>query len=238
MEPPTSEQPRGADRWAKPVTRLDVTATADGADAGSVAGRRLAGPVQGFGKMWQKTYRVALGDVTPEHVIAEWKAHYGDFWPKGNRFYAPFAGVAPGEVALISGKAGGLKLSTGVLVLYADDVSFSFLTPEGHPFAGLITFSAERDGAGTTAQVQLLIRSQDPLVEVGMAFGGHRKEDRIWMHTLAQLAAHLGVEGAAVDKKVVCVDKKRQWKHAGNVKNDAVFYALRKPFRRRRKPAA
>lgn len=239
MDTPTPSQPRGSENWAKPVTHLDVTAAEDGADAGSVTGRRLAGPVQGFGKMWQKTYRVALGpSLAPEHVIAEWRANYGEFWPEGNRFYAPFAGVKPGEVALISGKAGGLKLSTGVLVLYADDVSFSFLTPEGHPFAGLITFSAEAEAGTTVAQVQLLIRAQDPLVELGMAVGGHRKEDRIWTHTLRALAAHLGVADAEVEKKVVCVDRKRQWKRAGNVKHDAVFYTLRKPFRRRRKPAA
>ena len=37
---------------------------------------------------------------------------------------------------------GGLKLSTGVLVLYADDESFTLMTPQGHMFAGWITFSA------------------------------------------------------------------------------------------------
>ena len=233
--PPKDETPtpiRQTGTWAGPMTHFQVGADA-GAAGGSVNGRRVSGPVQGFGRLWQKTYKVTFDDVdvTPEHVIAEWKAHYGEFWPKGNRFTAPLEGVAPGEVALISGKAGGLTLSTGVLVLYADDVSFSFLTPEGHPVAGMITFSAFEDAGTTTAQVQLLIRAQDPLVEMGMAFGGHRKEDRIWQHTLRALATHFA-SAAAVSTAVVCVDKKRQWNRFGNVKHDAVFYTLTKPFRR------
>lgn len=224
-------------RWASNRQHLEVAAGESGGDAGAVSGRRIAGPVQGFGRLWQKTYTVRVpGTLTPEHVVAEWRAHYGDFWPKGNRFHAPLSGVEPGEVALISGRTGGITLSTGVLVLYADDVSFSFLTPEGHPFAGLITFSAHGDGDDTVAQVQLLIRAQDPMVELGMAFGGHRKEDRIWLHTLRTLSAHLGHE-AEPDKLIVCVDRKRQWQHARNVRHDAAIYAMTKPFRRR-PPAA
>jgi hypothetical protein len=221
------------DGWATNRVHLEVTAP-DGVDAGSVNGRRVSGPIQGFGKLWQKTYRVRLAgtDVTPEQVIAEWRAHYGEFWPEGNRFVAPLTGISPGEVALISGRAGGITLSTGVLVLYADDVSFSFLTPEGHPFAGMITFSAREDDGVTEAQVQLLIRAHDPLVELGMAFGGHRKEDRIWQHTLGRLAGHLGVD-APVETVVTCVDRRRQWKRFGNVRHDAVLYAFSKPFRRR-----
>lgn len=223
-----------AGRWATNVQRLEVIASDSGGDAAAVAGRRIAGPAQGFGKLWQKTYTVRVpGEISPEQVVTEWRNHYGDFWPKGNRFHAPLSGVEPGEVALISGRTGGITLSTGILVLYADDVSFSFLTPEGHPFAGLITFSSHGDGDDTVAQVQLLVRAQDPMVEIGMALGGHRKEDRIWLHTLRALAAHLGHE-TEPEKDVVCVDRKRQWRQVGNVRHDAALYAVTKPFRRRR----
>jgi hypothetical protein len=237
MTTPTSDRahdavvpPSDLQHWATNRAHLEV----EGADAGNVNGRRLSGPVQGFGKLWQKTYRVRLegAEVTPEDVVATWRANYGDFWPDDNRFTPPLAGVAPGEVALISGRAGGMTLSTGVLVLYADDVSFSFLTPEGHPFAGMITFSAHEAGESTEAQVQLLIRAHDPLVEVGMMLGGHRKEDRMWQHTLTRLAARFGVD-AEVDTLVTCVDRHRQWRRFGNVRHDAVLYALSKPFRRR-----
>jgi hypothetical protein len=217
-------------QWATNRTHLEV----DGDR--TVNGRRVSGPVQGFGKLWQKTYRVRLEDVevTPAQAVARWRERYGDFWPDGNEFRSPLAGVSPGEIALITGKAGGLTLSTGILVLYADETSFSFITPEGHPFAGLITFSGQEDADGTTAvQVQLLIRAHDPMIEVGMAFGGARKEDAIWSHSIGALARSFDVLQPKVDKQIVCVDKRRQWRRVGNLRHDAALAAVARPFRRR-----
>lgn len=232
--------PRDAGSWASPTTRLRAGEPAAGADAGTVDGRRIAGPLQGFGKMWQKTYRIRLEgtDATPEEVVAAWKADYGAFWPETSRFYAPMSGVQPGEVALITDTApGGLPLSTGVFVLYVDEVSFTFLTPEGHPFAGMITFSADRDEDGVTcAQVRALIRAQNPFVEMTMALYTHRKEDRIWAHVLRSLADHVGAAGEVV-QEVVCVDRKRQWRYVRNLRYDAVLHALLRPFRRTRGPS-
>jgi len=204
------ESPAG---WASPVTHLSVGAV----------DRRLTSPIQGFGRMWQKTYRVRLdgADVTPAEVIAVWKRDFPTFWPKGNRFFAPLAGIAPGEVAVLDlTMPGGLKLSTGVLVLYADEESFTLMTPEGHMFAGWITFSAFDDGGVTTAQAHVLMRASDPLYEMGMTLGGHRQEDRHWAHTLRSLAAAFGVEGE-VTTEMVCVDRRRQWGKAGNVRHNA-----------------
>lgn len=228
--PTEPTESRDAAFWAQHRETLDAPGDLENAVlAKGIAGRRLAGPIQGFGRMWQKTYRVQLGrELTPEQVIAHWREHYGEFWPKSNRFIAPLAGVKPGEIGLIQGSVGGLRLSTGVLVLYADDVSFAYLTPEGHPFAGIITFSAHRNDDVTVAQVQLLIRAQDPLTEVGMAFGGARKEDHIWEHTLGALARSFGIDATAT-KDIVCVDRKRQWNRFGNVRHDAALRALRHP---------
>jgi hypothetical protein len=148
-------EPRDAAYWARYAETLKVAGVADGATNINVEGRRAVGPLQGFGKMWQKTYRVSLAgaDVTPVEVIKTWKENYKDFWPEGNLFYAPLAGITPGEVALISGSLpGGVKLSTGVMVLYADDESFSLMTPEGHPFSGWITFSSFEEEGTTVAQ--------------------------------------------------------------------------------------
>ena len=138
----------------------------------NVAGRRQTSPIQGFGRMWQKTYRVAPGRHRParrSEVIETWKEHFPEFWPKGNRFFAPLAGIAPGEVAALDlSMPGGLKLSTGVLVLYADDESFTLMTPQGHMFAGWITFSAFvedgvdlRPGAGADAGQRPDVRAGD-----------------------------------------------------------------------------
>ncbi len=204
--------------WAPPTDHLEVGAKPKGVNTARVQGRKLTGPQQGFGKMWQKTYKVAIPNRTPQEVVAAWKADYGRFWPKGSNFHAPLAGIKPGEVGLISSAQGPLTLSTGVLVLYSDDVSFSYMTPEGHPFAGFITFSAhEEDPVGTMAQVQLLLRANDPIYEVGMIAFGSRNENKMWQHTLRSLADYLG-SSAPVSSKIVCVDKKRLWKNFSNVR--------------------
>ena len=107
----TSEPaPASTSNWAAPVSRLEVGQKPGGALNLNVAGRRLAGPVQGFGQLWQKTYRVRLtgAAVTPEAIIRTWKQHFGDFWPKGNHFYGPlrrdsFDKYVPGAIFCPSG---------------------------------------------------------------------------------------------------------------------------------------
>jgi hypothetical protein len=210
---------RDATAWAKSVSRLNVAEVPEGAVNLNVEGRRLASPIQGFGKMWQKTYQAEIpGDVvSPTDLIATWKERFPEFWPEGNHFYGALTGIAPGDVALLNMTLPGkMKLSTGVMVLYADEESFTLMTPQGHMFAGWITFSAtERDGS-TVAQAQVLMRASDPIFEMGLTFGGHKQEDRFWDHTLRALAAHFGHE-CEVDAQVVCVDKKRQWSRWRNV---------------------
>ena len=192
----------------------------EGAAEINVAGKRLAGPVQGFGKMWQKTYQVSLPAerVPATELIATWKQRFPDFWPEGNRFYAPLTGIEPGEVALISMTLPGrLKLSTGVMVLYADDESFTLMTPQGHMFAGWITFSAtERDGAdrgagaGAHARLRPGLRARTDARRAPP--GGQVLEPHAEQPGRAPRLARRRVETA-----VVCVDKRRQWSRWTNV---------------------
>ena len=65
-----------------------------------------------------------------------------------------------------------VRLSTGVMVIYADEESFTFMTPEGHTLSAWITFSAYRDGSVTVAQAQALERPSDPLDELTYMLGG------------------------------------------------------------------
>ena len=234
---------RDATNWAKKVSTLNVSEVPEGAVAINVEGKRLAGPIQGFGKMWQKTYQVRLPAerVSATDLIATWKQRFPEFWPEGNSFYAPLTGIEPGEVALIGMTLPGkMKLSTGVMVLYADEESFTLMTPQGHMFAGWITFSAFEQEGTVVAQAQVLMRANDPIYELGLLFGGHRKEDTFWEHTLSSVAAHFGVAGE-VETHVTCVDAKRQWKRAGNVRHNAAIrsglYALGAPLRAVRRPS-
>jgi len=187
--------------------------------------------------MWQKTYQVRLPSerVSPTDLIETWKQKFPDFWPAGNRFYGPLTGIAPGEVALLNMTLPGrLKLSTGVMVLYADEESFTLMTPQGHMFAGWITFSATETEGKTVAQAQVLMRASDPIFELGLAMGGHRQEDRFWAHTLSAVGAHFG-QDCEVDTQVVCVDKKRQWSKWTNVWHSSAIrssvYMLGAPYR-------
>ena len=240
-----AEAPVGRDAgfWAPTVSRLQVGDVPEGAINKNVHGRRVTSPIQGFGKMWQKTYKVTVAGrpVTPKDLISTWKQKFPDFWPKGNAFYGPLTGIAPGEVAVLNlTMPGRLKLSTGVLVMYADDESFTLMTPEGHMFAGWITFSAYESAEGTVAQAQVLMRASDPLYEVGLGLGGHRKEDKFWEATLTSLAEHFGATDPRVDTQMVCVDKKRQWSSARNIRRNSALssgmYAAGAPFRAVAKP--
>ncbi|HUV26003.1 MAG TPA: hypothetical protein VMW34_01435 [Anaerolineales bacterium] len=156
-------------------------------------------------------------------MVEAWKANFSKFWPEGNDLYVPLTGIQPGEVGLINLNApGGLKLSTGVMVIYADDVSFSFMTPEGHMFAGMITFSAYEEDNGTYAQVQALVRANDPVYEMSFRMGfGHKSEDTFWDATLKNLAQHLGVTNPQPTQTNSLVDPRMQWAEWRNVWNNA-----------------
>lgn len=231
--------------WAVPVEHLHVNAIPRDAINLNVEGRHLTGPIRGFGQLWQKTYRTRLSGakVAPEHVVRVWKDNFPSFWPKGNQFYGSAGGIAPGEVALlnlagpggITAPGGGPLISTGIMVIYADEESFSFMTPDGHMFAGMITFSAFEEDGETVAQTQVLVRANDPIYEMSFRLGfGHSAEDHFWAQTLENLATHFGVNGV-VKQAVICVDPKVQWSQAKNIWHNAAvrtgIYIMLAPIR-------
>jgi hypothetical protein len=149
--------------WARYVETLKVP---EGLLSPNVEGHRPVSPLQGFGKMWQKTFKVRLegASASPVEVVETLRERFPEISGFGKGFRVPLGGLVPGAVALLGG---GL---TGVMVLYSDEESFTYMTPEGHPFSGWITFSSYGDEDGTTvAQAQLLIRVNDPLWEAMMA---------------------------------------------------------------------
>ena len=74
--PPPKEkdekQPRDAAFWAQRVERLEVSDVPAGASNVNVHGRREVGALQGFGRLWQKTYRVTLtgAEASPRARLA------------------------------------------------------------------------------------------------------------------------------------------------------------------------
>jgi len=233
MEPKTTpsddKQPRDMAYWAQPITTMKVGSMPTGALNLNVEGRQAMSPLQGFGQLWQKTFRVPLRgtSVTPTEVIRIWKEQFPAFWPKWDHFYKPVTGIAPGEVALINmllpgDIPHGIPLSTGVLVIYADEESFTFMNPEGHMFAGWITFSAYEEEGCTIAQIQVLVRTNDPLYELGFRLGATKSENRFWQYTVKSVAAHFGVN-EPVQTRVVCIDPRVQWSQFWNIWQNAAI---------------
>jgi hypothetical protein len=235
--PSDNPAPRDAPYWAQLAERLAVSAVPDGAINLNVTGHRLAGPVQGFGPMWRKVYRLRLAGeaASPAEAVRLWKERFRELQPPQNRFYPALAGVAPGEIVLLNASMRGLPVNSGVVVLYADDESFTLMTPEGCPEAGWITCSAYREDGATITEVQTIGRAADPLFEFGFRFmGGAREQEKIWAHVLRSLAAALGGSGE-VETQRSCLDPRFQWSRAGNVWRNAtiwsVLYALAAPLR-------
>jgi len=255
MQPDDDErQRREQANWAAPVHRLKVTDVPAGAVNLNVDGREVVSPMQGFGPLWQKTYRVRLAgaNVTPAEAMSAWKEHFPEFQPPENRFYPTMSGVKPGELLFIQaqvppwpGARIGFPVSAGVMVLYADDEMFTVMTPAGFPEAGWNTFSAYAEDGTTVLQVQSMARTSDPIYEFGFRFfGGASQQHKIWAHVLTQAAAHFGVNGQ-VQTQLNCLDSSLQWSQIKNVWHNAIirtfFYQLGAPFRwvarRLRRPA-
>src|SRR5690348_659495 len=75
--PSDDKQPRDAAYWAQTST-LRVGRVPTGALDLNVEGRKLLGPLQGFGQLWQKTFRIRLSGVSvnPTEVIKVWKENF------------------------------------------------------------------------------------------------------------------------------------------------------------------
>ena len=125
---------------------------------------------------------------------------FGRMWQRTYEIRLPADRVSPGGL-----KEGFLDLWPAGVVLHEDEVSVTLATHEGH-----VSFSSRAAGPQTVAQAQILMRANDPLDEIGLTLGGHRRQDRFWESTLTDLAARFGI-AATVEARVVCVDRRRRW---------------------------
>jgi anti-anti-sigma factor len=219
---------RPTDSWAKPVDSLKLTERPAGALSLNIGGRPLLGPLQGFGQLWQKTYRIRFRNnmpAAPHEVITTWKQNVPKLSPPKKRFYPSSAGITPNALVLIDAETPGGPISTGVMVLYAGAESFTLMTPAGHPEAGWVTFSSYIEEGSTFAQVEILARASDPLYELAFRLAGSRLQDRIWTHVLYALASQLGTSGDLQMHKRL-LDPKHQWDRARNICYNAQLRTL------------
>lgn len=206
--------------WARSAGALQIGSLPAEAMNINVHGRHVTGPVKGFGRLWDKKYRLCLAGAArePHEIVSLWKAEFPAFWPEGNRVYpSEGAPLVPGTAAVLNlALPGGLVVATGIRVIYADDTSFGFISVEGHIIAGWITFSSFREGSSTIIQVHPVFRAADPLMELGFRLGAAKQEDLFWHRTLANLAGRLDVIGK-IEQRDVLADARLQWGEAGNL---------------------
>ena len=212
--------------WAGSVERLSIRDIPAEAMNINVDGRQTTSPITGFGRLWDKKYRLRIHDTTldPLQIISLWRSEFPRFWPSGNRFFpSGNAPVVPGTAAVLNlALPGGLVLATGLMVIYADERSFSFITIQGHILSGWITFSSFRHNDATIIQVNPIFRASDPLMELGMRMGAAKQEDQFWHATLGNLARRLGVEGE-VSQQDVLIDPHLRWAAFKNLWYSAVI---------------
>jgi anti-anti-sigma factor len=213
--------------WAKPVEKLRVTKVPGAASGLNVEGRRPVGPIKGFGQMWEKTYEIRFSDAkrTLVEIAATTKANFVRFQPPQNHFYPSPAGIVAGETVVIRSAVMGIPILTGVLVSYADDVSFTFMTPQGHPESGWVTFRVFREANETVCQIQGLARANDPVYEIAFRLHGSKFQEMTWKHVLGSLARHLDVD-VPVTMKKRCVAPNLQWSQVGNIRHNAQIWTL------------
>jgi len=231
---PTDDHGSPVPGWAKYVARLSVRDIPEEVMNINVNGRQTTSPVKGFGRLWEKRYRLRLKEtgLEPREIISIWRAEFPDFWPKGNYiFTSGHAAIVPGTSAVLNlTLPGGLVMATGLMVIYADDTSFSFTTIQGHILSGWITFSSFQEDSAAIIQVNPIFRASDPLMELGMRFGAAEQEDQFWHATLGNLARRLGVRGE-ISQQDVLIDPHVRWSEFKNLwYNPAIRSSLYMPL--------
>ncbi len=235
----SKSEPNKSD-WVTRGTILPVSVPPAGAINLNVQNRLPTSPVEGFGALRLRTYRVSLQGInlSPAKIMDEWKSRFSNFWPEGNHFFTSNEEIAPGVTGWISlTLPGGIHLYTGAVVMFVGDESFSLMTLQGHMFSGWITFSSYLEEGMLYAQTQALIRPNDPLYELMFILGiGSHAEDEFWHSSLLNLACNFGIE-SKVTQVNRTIDRSLQWRYFKNLWYNAairsVLYQLTMLFRKR-----
>ncbi len=213
--------------WAPMIYRLHVADKPEGSMNKNVDKRLVLGPLLGFGPMWEKTYllKIEKPGLQPYDVMDMMKQNLPDFQPVQNTFYPSKKGIMAGEIVLIDSVTPGGIVSTGVLVLYADELSFSLITPQGHPEAGWVTFLVKGIPGKVEMRIQGLARASDPFFEFAFRIAGSKFQETIWKHVLSSLASYIGIQAeVTVEKR--CLASDLQWAQTKNLWHNSQIRSL------------
>jgi anti-anti-sigma factor len=213
--------------WATFTGKLTAPTVSKDAINLNIGGRYTAGPEQGFGQLWEKTYSIDLSEssLSPAEIIAELKNHFSEFQPSNNRFYVTDMGIRPGEVIVINAQTPGGLVATGVLVLYAGESTFTFITPQGHPESGWVTLRCFEEKGRTIMEIQGFARASDPIYEIAFRIIGSKVQQQTWTYLLQALAKKVGCYSQVRFSKR-CLDRSLQWSHFCNVFRNAQILSM------------
>jgi hypothetical protein len=189
----------------------------------NVQDRPAAHQTTGFGQLWYKRLAVRFLPGEPAVAVMEsWKAHLQELWPESGTVFVPRRWFREGDLLGLDVAIGPLTLSSGVVVFESSETALRLVPPEGHMFAGWVELSTRDCGAEVEASVTVEMRAGDPLYEVGLALGGHRREELFWAEMLRNLARRYGSR-PPVHLLRRRVDAHRHWRYAANVRYNAML---------------
>jgi len=160
------------------------------------------------------------------------KRNFPKFQPPENKFFPSARGIEPGEIILINADTPGGLVATGVVVLYAGKDTFTFITPQGHPEAGWVTFKALKENGRVIFQIQGLARASDPVYEIAFRIAGSNLQRQIWTHVLESLAKYTG-SSAKVQFNMQCLDNSLHVSNLFNVFQNAQISSMLHSFSNR-----
>jgi hypothetical protein len=133
---------------------------------------------------------------------------------------------------LINASTPGGLVATGVLVLYAAKDTFTFITPEGHPEAGWVTFKSFEENGRVILQIQGLARASDPVYEIAFRIAGSTLQRQTWTYFLESFAKDAGSK-AEVQFNAQCLDQSLQWSRFFNVFLNAQIASMLTPGKKK-----
>lgn len=146
----------------------------------------------GVGALTRTVYRAEIdrAAVTAEELIREVAKHLAEVMPLD---FAAEPGApthaAPGETM-----TGALPLRGHFQVRVVERTarSFTFVTVEGHPLAGVVTFAAEPAGAALRFEIRVVSRPADVVDWLAMRTLGGILQSRNWRRTVRRVVARSG----------------------------------------------
>lgn len=215
--------------WLQDFHRISKVERIKGAYTKNLKNRTLLSPLQGFGPIWEKTYTLKCHKegITPQESIEILKKNLPRFQPDNNDFYPSSKGIEAGEVLIINALTPGGLVSTGVVILYSDEKRFTFITPQGHPEAGWVSFMAHKKKDHLEIQIKGLASASDPFYELAFRLAGSQLQESIWKTVLSSMASYLKIEPSITIEKT-CLKSSLQWSSTPNLWYNAQLRSL--PF--------